>query len=138
MERLREDPEPPVDSKLSAMPESVPIDWFDPEAWNSFTVRERVEYTAGGISVGLPLEKHCDTLAKCAEWKNLPEEEFMEKYGNDVLAQYQMPTEAEIDQLAEYEAGEEEEEEEEEEGVVGAGNAGEDAGETSEEVPMDL
>ena len=138
MERLREDPETPIDSKLSAMPESVPIDWFDPEAWNSFTVRERVEYTAGGISVGLPLEKHCDTLAKCAKWKNLPEKEFMEKYGNDVLAQYHMPTEAEIDQLAEYEAGEEDEEEKEEEGDVSAGDEGEGAGETSEEVPMDL
>ena len=138
MECLREDPESPIDSKLTAMPESVPIDWFDPEAWNSFTVRECVEYTAGGISVGLPLEKYCNTLAKCAEWKNLPEEEFMEKYGDDVLAQYHMPTEAEIDQLAEYEAGEEEEEEEEEEGSVGAGDAGEGVGETSEEVPMDL
>ena len=138
MERLREDPESPIDSKLTAMPESIPIDWFDPKAWNSFTVHERVEYTAGGISVGLPLEKYCDTLAKCAEWKNLPEEEFMEKYGDNVLAQYHMPTKAEIDQLAEYEAGEEEEEEEEEEGSVGAGDAGEGVGETSEEVLMDL
>ena len=92
------------------MPESVPIDWFEPEAWNNFTVRERVEYTTGGITVGLPLEMHCDTLAKCVEWKNLPEKEFMEKYGNDVLAQYHMPTEAEKTQLLEYEAGEEDEE----------------------------
>jgi len=120
------------------MPESVPIDWFDPEAWNSFMVCERVEYTAGGISVGLPLEKYCNTLAKCAKWKNLLEKEFMEKYGNDVLAQYHMPTEVEIDQLAEYEAGEEDEEEKEEEGDVGAGDEGEGVGETSEEVPMDL
>ena len=110
MEHRREDPEPPIDSTLTAMPESVPIDWFEPDAWNSFTVRERVEYTAGGISVGLPLEKHCDTLAKCAKWKNLPEKEFMEKYGNDVLAQYHMPTDAEIAQLEEYEAGEKDKE----------------------------
>lgn len=87
----------------------MPIDWFEPEAWNSFTVRERVEYTTGGVIVGLPLEKYCDTLAKCTEWKNLPKEEFMEKYGNDVLAQYHMPTEAEKKQLLEY-GGEEEDE----------------------------
>ena len=62
----------------------------------------------------------------------------MEKYGNDVLAQYHMPTKVEIDQLAEYEVGEEDEEEKEEEGDVGAGDEGEGAGETSEEVPMDL
>jgi hypothetical protein len=131
MERLREDTEPPIDSKLSTMPESVPIDWFEPKAWNSFTVRKRVEYTAGGINVGLPLEMYCDTLAKCVEWKNLPEEEFMEKYGNEVLAQYRMPTEAEINQLLEYEAGEEENEDEEEEGDVGGEGVG-------EEDPMDL
>ena len=47
MECLQEDPEPPIDSKLSAMPDSIPIDWFDPKAWNSFTVRERIEYTVG-------------------------------------------------------------------------------------------
>ena len=34
----------------------------------------------------------------------------MEKYGNDVLAQYHMPTNAEIAQLKEYEAEEEGEE----------------------------
>ena len=76
MERRREDPEPPIDSKLTAMPESMPIDWFEPDAWNSFTVRECVEYSAGGIAVGLPLEMYCDTLAKCVAWKNLPEEEL--------------------------------------------------------------
>ena len=64
MECLQEDPETPIDSKLSMMPESVPIDWFDPEAWNSFTVCKRVEYTVGGISVSLPLEKYCDTFGK--------------------------------------------------------------------------
>jgi hypothetical protein len=89
------------------MPESMPIDWFEPEAWNNFTVHEHIEYTVGGITVGLPLEMYCDTLAKCAEWKNLLEEEFMEKYSNDALAQYHMPTDAEKAQLEEYEAGEE-------------------------------
>ena len=137
MERLQEDPEPPIDSTLSTMPESVPIDWFDPKAWNSFTVGEHVGYTAGGITVGLPLEQYCDTLTKCAEWKNLPEKEFMERYGNDVLAQYHMPTQVELDQLTEYEVGEEEEEEEEVEEVLCAGNAGEGAGGTSGQVPME-
>ena len=115
------------------MLESIPIDWFDPKAWNSFIVGEHVGYTMGGITVGLPLEQYCDTLTKCAEWKNLPEKEFMEKYGNDVLAQYYMPTQAELDQLTEYEAGEEEVEE-----VVGAGIVGEGAGGTSGQVPMEM
>ena len=107
MEHHREDPEPPINSKLTAMPESMPIDWFEPKAWNSFMVCERIEYSAGSITVSLPLEMYCDTLAKCAAWKNLPEEEFMEKYSNDVLAQYHMPTNVEIAQLEEYKAEEE-------------------------------
>ena len=110
MERRQEDPEPPIDSKLTAMPESVPINWFEPKAWNNFTVCERFEYSKGSITVSLPLETYCDTLAKCVAWKNLLEEEFMEKYGNDVLAQYHMPTNEEIAQLKQYDAGEEDEE----------------------------
>ena len=92
------------------MPESMPIDWFEPEAWNSFTVHEHFEYSKGGITVSLPLEMYCDTLAKCMAWKNLLEEEFIEKYGNDVLAQYHMPTNEEIAQLKQYNVGEEDEE----------------------------
>ncbi|KIM38756.1 hypothetical protein M413DRAFT_75795, partial [Hebeloma cylindrosporum] len=109
MEHHRVDPETPKDSTLTAMLEAAPIDWFEPEVWNTFTVQERVEYTMGGIKVALPFEEHCDTLAKCTAWKNLPEAEFMERYGNDVLAQYQMPTEAEKAQLLRYAAGEDDE-----------------------------
>jgi hypothetical protein len=110
-ERQQEDPVFAMDSKLTAMPEYAPIDWFDPDVWNSFTVQERVDYMANGIKVALPLEKYCDTLEKCAQWKNLPEKEFMEKYGNEVLEQYHMPTEEEKEQIRQYDAGEEEEEE---------------------------
>ena len=35
-------------------------------------------------------------------WKNLPVKEFMEKYGNDVLTQYMLPTEEELEQLDKY------------------------------------
>ena len=107
-------------------------------------VHERVEYSVGSIDVCLPLEKYCDTLAKCMEWKNLPEKEFMEKYGKDVLAQYHMPTEAEVAQLRKYEAGEEDEDinlmddmDEDEQGE--SEGAGEGAGEgvgTAEEPMM--
>ena len=104
-------------------------------------VHKHVEYSVGSIDVSLPLEKYCDTLAKCMEWKNLLEKEFMEKYGKDVLAQYHMPTEAEVAQLWKYEAGEEDEDinlmddmDEDEQGEsegVGEG-VGEGAGTTEE------
>jgi hypothetical protein len=79
----------------------VPIDWFDPEYWNSIlTVRERLDYLAGGgICIALPPEESCQTWEGCSEWKNLPETEFMERYGNVVLKEYNIPTEEEVDQI---------------------------------------
>ena len=42
------------------------------------------------------------TWSACVAWKNLPVKEFMEKYGNDVLTQYMLPTEEELEQLDKY------------------------------------
>lgn len=64
-------------------------------------MRERIEYLqqGGRIQIALPAEEFCDTWEKCIGWKNLPEDEFMEKYGDEVLAQYKIPTEEEIVQV---------------------------------------
>jgi hypothetical protein len=93
----------------------VPIDWFQPEYWNALTVGERADFMTGGIKVALPLAEHCDTWEKCREWKNLPEEQFMEKYGNVVLAQYEMPTDEEIEQFKRWMATKDDETDEEQE-----------------------
>jgi hypothetical protein len=94
----------PKQSKLLALPKSVPIDWFDPIYWNEhLTLCERADYTQGGMHVALPRDPELySTWSACAAWKNLPVKEFMEKYGNDVLTQYKLPTEEELEQLAQY------------------------------------
>jgi hypothetical protein len=103
-ERTREDPLTPLESELFALPKFIPIDWFDPGYWNMvLTVRERLDYIEHGIHIGLPLEEHCRTWEQCDLWKNLPEEEFMERYGNAVLGLYKMPTKEEIEQLRQWE-----------------------------------
>jgi len=99
-ERQRVDPDPAQLSELTALPKRVPIDWFDVDFWNTdLTLRERANYVKNGIIVALPLEEHCNTWEKCVVWKNLPEEEFMEKFGNAVLERYHIPTEEELAQL---------------------------------------
>jgi len=90
-------PDPPQASKFTALPKIIPIDWFKPEYWNKLTVGERAEYMAHGIKVALPLAEHCQTWDQCHKWKHLGKAEFMQKYGNAMLAQYEMPTEEDIE-----------------------------------------
>ena len=86
------------------MPKFIPIDQFDPGYWNTIlTVHERLDYIEHGIHIGLPLTEHCQTWEQCSLWKILPEEEFMERYGDEVLEQYKMPTKEEIEQLRQWE-----------------------------------
>lgn len=56
--------------------------------------------------VALPKAEFCATWDKVAEWKNLPKDEFMTKFGNATLALYCIPTQAELDQLEEYDVDE--------------------------------
>jgi len=103
-ECTREDPQTPLESELFALPKFIPIDWFDPGYWNTvLTVCECLDYIEHGIRIGLPLVGHCQTWEQCSLWKNLPEEEFMERYGNAVLEQYKMPSKEEIEQLRQWE-----------------------------------
>ena len=107
VERRREDPDLPKESQLTTLPRRVPIDWFDPDYWNyTLTVHERTEYLqqGGRIRIALPEEEFCDTLENCLAWKNLPENEFMEQYGNAVLAYYNIPTPEEIEQLGQWDS----------------------------------
>lgn len=56
----------------------------------------------------MPKPEICADGSRLAEWKNLPYEEFMDKFGNDTLALYKLPTEAELAQLDEYDAEDDE------------------------------
>ncbi|KAJ6603445.1 hypothetical protein DFH09DRAFT_1301250 [Mycena vulgaris] len=72
----------------------VPLDWFDPEYFNAMPAAMRHTYAKKG-AIALPLEQH---LTK-KDWKNMDETTFMKKYGNDVLALYELPTAKEMAQM---------------------------------------
>jgi hypothetical protein len=102
----------PLNSELTTRPKNVPIDWFDPVYWNTYlTVRERADYIADGIEIALPLPEYCETWEQCARWKNLPKKEFMATFGAAVLAQYDIPTEEELERVQRYADDELDEEE---------------------------
>ncbi|KAF9063628.1 hypothetical protein BDP27DRAFT_1426711 [Rhodocollybia butyracea] len=101
VDRTRFVPDVPIgDSKITRYPNDVPIDYFEPEYFNQMSVRERATYMQNGIA--LPKPEFCNTSAEISAWKNLPEDEFMDKYGNAKLALYNIPTRAELEQLDEY------------------------------------
>ncbi|KAG6912229.1 hypothetical protein DXG01_016204, partial [Tephrocybe rancida] len=106
-ERKREEPELPQLSELTTRPKDVPIDFFSPDYWNNImTVRERADCRAadGTYHVALPLEEFCGSWKECAKWKNLSDADFMERYGKEVLKEYDLPTEEELKQMEEWEA----------------------------------
>ena len=83
------------ESRISErVPVSCPLDWFDPQYFNDMDIEFRALYVDAPIA--LPLAERCSSLDPPPDWKNMPVTEFMEKYGNDVRAKYDLPTEAEL------------------------------------------
>ncbi|KAK7013214.1 hypothetical protein R3P38DRAFT_3006076 [Favolaschia claudopus] len=92
VERIRlRVPNPPESDLSFQMPKKAPIDWFDPEKFNDFPAETRYKYAQYGVA--LPLIEH----HKNTDWKTMNKAAFMEKYGNDVLKQYNIPTAAEME-----------------------------------------
>ncbi|KAJ7648871.1 hypothetical protein B0H17DRAFT_858701, partial [Mycena rosella] len=91
---------PPTDaSALSRiLPVGVPINFWDPEFYNSeLDLQEKAMYINTGVA--FPLPKFC-TTEHAADWVKMPANEFMVKYGNNVLALYKIPTVEELAGLA--------------------------------------
>ncbi|KAJ7085457.1 hypothetical protein B0H15DRAFT_738188, partial [Mycena belliarum] len=99
-ERSREyDPANAKDSDIGRrFPADVPVDWFDPEYFNKLPKSLRAKYRNKGI--GLPFPDHW----AADDWKRLSDTDFMEKYGKHVLALYRIPTEEEMENVAEDDA----------------------------------
>ncbi|KAK7020021.1 hypothetical protein R3P38DRAFT_3318933 [Favolaschia claudopus] len=97
-------PNAPESDLLIQIPKEAPIDWFDPERFNDFPAETRFKYVQYGVALPL-LEHH-----KKADWKTMSKAVFMEKYGNDILKQFNIPTAAEMERQGNsgWEADEEE------------------------------
>ncbi|KAJ7243884.1 hypothetical protein B0H12DRAFT_1236243 [Mycena haematopus] len=82
----------PAESDISYhIPKFAPIDYFDPEFFNNLPAETRFKYSNNGIA--LPLLKFHDAK----DWKTMGKADFMAKYGNEVLKQYNIPTEEEME-----------------------------------------
>lgn len=104
MPRTRRDPDPSTqkETSFSELPENVPVDYFEPGFFNNeLSVEEKCRRYPAGAWVGLPALQFCEP-DKWGEWKNMGDDEFMQKYGEAVLAQYTMPTDEERERLREY------------------------------------
>ncbi|KAJ6572610.1 hypothetical protein B0H10DRAFT_2237475 [Mycena sp. CBHHK59/15] len=61
--------------------------------FNSLPANMRAEYRDNGIA--LPASEHCNK----PDWKTMSDAVFMAKYGNEVLKNYNLPTDAELAQI---------------------------------------
>lgn len=80
-------PDSPISRRL---PSNVPVDWFDPDYFNSLPFSFRARYRHAGVALPLPVHWAEDHAS-------LNDEDFMEKYGNKVLELYKLPTDEEVD-----------------------------------------
>ncbi|KAJ6452863.1 hypothetical protein C8R47DRAFT_1168708 [Mycena vitilis] len=83
-----------VQSDLSLqIPEKTTVDWFDPAYFNDLPTSVRSKYAKNGVALPL-MAFHANP-----DWRTMGNAEFMEKYGNDVLALYKIPTEEEEEEM---------------------------------------
>ncbi|KAJ7640604.1 hypothetical protein B0H17DRAFT_1105465 [Mycena rosella] len=86
-------------------PSNATMDYFDPIYFNALPKSLRARYRHSGVA--LPLPSHWKE-----NWQHLTDTQFMEKYGNEVLKSYQLPTDEQMES-----AGDNEEEQEDEDEV---------------------
>ncbi|KAJ6481129.1 hypothetical protein C8R45DRAFT_933027 [Mycena sanguinolenta] len=108
--RRRDDPLLPASDIGLILPREVLIDFFTPEFYNLLTVKEHARYASTGVA--FPLPEYAFNPAH-AHWMKMGKAEFMRAYGNEVLAQYEVPSAEEIAELSDSDADNELDEEEE-------------------------
>ncbi|KAJ7729881.1 hypothetical protein B0H14DRAFT_3169164 [Mycena olivaceomarginata] len=103
--RTRSNPLRPASAFGTILPADIPIDFFSPEFYNALTVKERTRYVDTGVA--FPLAAIAFDSVHAA-WKTMGKKEFMEKYGYDVLEQYNIPSAEEVDVIPDSDAEDEE------------------------------
>ncbi|KAE9390224.1 hypothetical protein BT96DRAFT_1002460 [Gymnopus androsaceus JB14] len=98
--RICVEPAVQIAATVTHFPSNVPIDYFKPSFFDQMSVRKRAVYMDNGVA--LPIPKIYADGNRIGEWKNLLYNKFMEKFGNNMLKLYSLPTEAELEQLQEY------------------------------------
>ncbi|KAJ7459005.1 hypothetical protein FB451DRAFT_1406171 [Mycena latifolia] len=104
--RIRSNPLLPASDIGVILPPDVLIDFFTPEFYNALTLKERARYVNTGVA--FPLADFAFEMEH-EDWKTMGKKEFMLMYGNDVLDQYDIPTEEEINTIPDSDADDEEE-----------------------------
>ncbi|KAJ6613931.1 hypothetical protein B0H10DRAFT_2221779 [Mycena sp. CBHHK59/15] len=86
---------PPTSSALSrVLPVGVPIDFWTLQFYNEeLDLHEKAMYVNTGVA--FPLPQFC-TTEHHKDWYRMNAKDFMVKYSNDVLAQYNIPTADEL------------------------------------------
>lgn len=80
-------------SKLWDYPSRPALDWFDPDYFNALCIEDRAPFKVDPV-IALPAEIR--DLAGYKEWSKLSRAEFMKRYGDQVKAKYNLPTDDEI------------------------------------------
>jgi hypothetical protein len=92
-ERPREVPLQPQDSEFTTLPEGMPIDYYDPDFYNSLQPRLRARITNTKVAL---LPDITRSFIREAD-ERLSDKQFSAKYGAKILAKYQVVEEDELE-----------------------------------------
>jgi len=84
-DRIRRLPNPPQDTAYHALPQNIPIDYFDPSFFNQLQPDLRRQIASSSSIALLPNIE--DTFTRCPD-ERLRDDDFMDKYGSMVLSRY--------------------------------------------------
>ncbi|KAJ2911517.1 hypothetical protein MD484_g8895, partial [Candolleomyces efflorescens] len=96
-ERIRQEPEVPVETQFLSIPLGMPIDYFDPGFFNE--LQPKLQAKATNLSLAL-LPNIEDSLTGCSD-EILSDEDFTAKYSADVFPKYNVVEEPEDDSMEE-------------------------------------
>jgi hypothetical protein len=87
-------PENPKDGELLTGPaDDVPLDWFEPDYFNTLPPRIRAMFDH---VIALPEDETTFFSSPASPWKLMKTPEFMQHFGNKILAEYNLPSKEEV------------------------------------------
>ncbi|KAG6834155.1 hypothetical protein H0H93_011515 [Arthromyces matolae] len=95
-----------LESRISErIPSDCPLDWFDPNYFNSLPLQIRAQFVNSPIALPCAEDINNEELHKSVgDYRTMDYETFMQNFGNRVLEMYNVPTAEEIAAYEEAEA----------------------------------
>ncbi|KZV99785.1 hypothetical protein EXIGLDRAFT_831179 [Exidia glandulosa HHB12029] len=126
-ERTRIEVDDPAFVSIERLPTKVPLDWYDPTAFNACDVSFRAKFLKTEPTIAMPDNLSLLTQTNpIPDWRRMTDKVWMRKHGKARLAKYDLPTA--IEMKTDSEGDKDDSSDEEDTGTGGGGQGGSGGG----------